>query len=220
MRKIDLQSLIDRVIGKEGILRVPSYWVRKLFNQVLDYTDESVAKSAETTEANAITSATATSKEYTDQQISELGITGKEPIVYALPQGTLTAMSYMGNNEYTYKFTEDEANEYINALNTGLDKVVIMCGADNSLLIPLSPAAGVLGPIADTLSVIAHPITGSIDGEWFVWRVYFYIDYDSTTGNVECRRLEQRDVINIQGIIDSSIGDINTILDNINGEEV
>ena len=72
MADAKLQSLIDRVIGKEGILRVPAYWMRKLFNQVLDYTDESVAKSAKATESNAITSATAASKEYTDQQIAEL----------------------------------------------------------------------------------------------------------------------------------------------------
>lgn len=220
MSKEKIQSLINRVIGKEGILRVPAYWMRRVLYNLMEFSEKTAESQAKKALTDAKTYADATSKEYTDQQIAELGVTGKEPIVYALPQGTLTNVSYMGNNEYTYKFTEDEANEYINALNTGLDKVVIMCGADNSLTIPLSPAAGVLGPISDTLSVLAHPIINRIDGEWFVWRVVFYIYYDSTTGDVECRRLEQRDVINIQGMIDSSIGDINTILDNINGEEV
>lgn len=72
MSKEKIQSLIDRVIGKEGILRVPSFWVRRILGKLMEYTDESVAKSAETIEANAITSATAASKEYTDQQITEL----------------------------------------------------------------------------------------------------------------------------------------------------
>ena len=72
MSKEKLQSLIDRVIGKDGILRVPAYWMRKVFLSVIDYVNKAIETSAKATESNAITSATAASKEYTDQQIAEL----------------------------------------------------------------------------------------------------------------------------------------------------
>lgn len=42
MTREQLQALIDRVIGKKGILRAPSYWVRRLFGNLMDYTDEAV----------------------------------------------------------------------------------------------------------------------------------------------------------------------------------
>ena len=42
MDRIELQALIDRVIGKKGILRAPSYWVSRLFGNLMDYTDEAV----------------------------------------------------------------------------------------------------------------------------------------------------------------------------------
>lgn len=36
MTKIEIQSLIERVIGKKGNLRTPSWWMRKLFNEVIE----------------------------------------------------------------------------------------------------------------------------------------------------------------------------------------
>ena len=128
MSKEKLQSLIDRVIGKEGILRTPSYWMRKLFNDILDYTDDSVAKSAKTTEANAITSATTTSKEYTDQQIAELGITGKEPVVYALPERIWDKVTDFKEYRFSYTFTEAEANEFWAAVDKGIDNILFVIG--------------------------------------------------------------------------------------------
>ena len=37
MNKIEIQSLIERVIGKKGNLRTPAWWMRKLFNEVLNW---------------------------------------------------------------------------------------------------------------------------------------------------------------------------------------
>lgn len=37
MTRDELQALIDRVIGKKGILRSPAWWVRRLFNEVIAY---------------------------------------------------------------------------------------------------------------------------------------------------------------------------------------
>lgn len=39
MDRTELQALIDRVIGKKGILRAPAYWVRRLLGNLMDYTD-------------------------------------------------------------------------------------------------------------------------------------------------------------------------------------
>ena len=37
MDRTELQALIDRVIGKKGILRAPAWWVRRLFGKVIEY---------------------------------------------------------------------------------------------------------------------------------------------------------------------------------------
>lgn len=202
MADAKLQSLIDRVIGKDGILRVPAYWVRKLFNQVLDYTDESVAKSAKTTEANAITSATATSKEYTDQQIENLGITGKEPVVYVLPEGTLQKMSYplTDGETYTYTFTDAEAAEYIEALAAGLDKVIFMVGSYESIFTPRCVAERAFA-LSENSVTLTNPmlVNGSNNEGWYTWTVGFSINYNTDTGKVTCTRTSHKTDIDIQG---------------------
>lgn len=249
MSKENIQSLIDRVIGKEGILRVPSYWVRKLFNQVLDYTDDSVAKSAKTTEANAITSATATSKEYTDQQIAELGITGKEPVVYVLPEGTLQKMSYplTDGETYTYTFTDAEAAEYIEALAAGLDKVIFMVGSYENIFVPRCVAERAAAIVENTVTLVSPIlVNGSNNDGWYTWAVGFNIDYNPDTGKVTCTRTSHKTDIDIQGsgteiAVDNKLSSISenpvqnkviyaelierfdgidALLDAINGEEI
>ena len=37
MDRTEIQALIDRVIGKNGIMRAPSWWVKRLLNKMLDY---------------------------------------------------------------------------------------------------------------------------------------------------------------------------------------
>ena len=37
MNKIEIQSLIDRVIGKKGNLKTPAWWMRKLLNEIIDW---------------------------------------------------------------------------------------------------------------------------------------------------------------------------------------
>lgn len=39
MNKIEIQSLIEKVIGKKGNLRTPSWWMRKLFNEVIEWAE-------------------------------------------------------------------------------------------------------------------------------------------------------------------------------------
>lgn len=50
MAKETLQALIDRVIGKDGILRVPAWWVRRLFSELLGYADTAIESAKEHTD--------------------------------------------------------------------------------------------------------------------------------------------------------------------------
>lgn len=219
MSKEKIQSLINRVIGKEGILRVPSYWMRKLFNQVLDYTDESVAKSAEATEANAITSATATSKEYTDQQIAELGITGKEPVVYALPERIFEKVTDFKEYRFSYTLTEAEANEFWAAMDKGIDNIIFIVGRYGSLLVPRMPAQ-VMRVTDNWYTLFGKDFLNGNGGLWYVWQSGVNLEFNTSTREVELEVVTTKTNIDIQKLIDASIGDINSVLDTINGEEI
>lgn len=37
-----LQALIDRAIGKKGILRVPAWWMNKILSELLNKTEDSI----------------------------------------------------------------------------------------------------------------------------------------------------------------------------------
>lgn len=198
MSKEKIQSLINRVIGKEGILRVPSYWVRKLFNQVLDYTDESVAKSAETTEANAITSATATSKEYTDQQIAELGITGKEPIVYVLPERIWDKVTDFKEYRFSYTLTEAEANEFWAAMDKGIDNILFVIGRYGSIITPRN-VAQVMKVTDDWYLLLGDDFLNGVGGIWYTWRPGVNLEFNASTREVEVEVVTTKTNIDIQG---------------------
>ena len=218
MSKEKLQSLIDRVIGKEGILRTPSYWMRKLFNDILDYTDDSVAKSAKTTEANAITSATTTSKEYTDQQIAELGITGKEPVVYALPERIWDKVTDFKEYRFSYTFTEAEANEFWAAVDKGIDNILFVIGR-YGLSTP-HEVAQVMKVTDDWYLLLGGGLLNGNGGLWYSWRPGVNLKFNASTREVEAEVVTTKTNIDIQKLIDTSIGDINSVLDTINGEEI
>ena len=40
MNKTTIQTLIDKVIGKKGLIRVPSWWIRKVLMQIADWVQE------------------------------------------------------------------------------------------------------------------------------------------------------------------------------------
>lgn len=77
MADAKLQSLIDRVIGKDGILRVPAYWAHKIFNEIIAYIDNSVknvkvnvdAEMSDTSE-NAVSNKTI--KKYVDEKVDTI----------------------------------------------------------------------------------------------------------------------------------------------------
>ena len=40
MNKSTIHNLIDKVIGKKGLLRIPSWWMRKVLLQIIDWVQE------------------------------------------------------------------------------------------------------------------------------------------------------------------------------------
>lgn len=44
MIREELTALIDRVIGSKGILRTPSYWMRKVLNSIIEYCESLTPK--------------------------------------------------------------------------------------------------------------------------------------------------------------------------------
>ena len=70
MTREELQTLIDRVIGKKGILRAPSYWVSRLFGNLMDYTDDKAKEGKAYTDDKA-----KEGKAYTDGAVKNVKIT-------------------------------------------------------------------------------------------------------------------------------------------------
>lgn len=76
MTKETLQSLIDRVIGSKGILRVPAWWVRKLFSELLGYADTAMESAKEYTDT-----AMESAKEHADTAVSDIRAEINESII-------------------------------------------------------------------------------------------------------------------------------------------
>ncbi len=241
MSKENIQSLIDRVIGKEGILRVPSYWVRKLFNQVLDYTDESVAKSAKTTEANANRYA----DEVSEAVAKEYGVTGNELKYYTLPTGVISSIALKGEGGLdTYTFTTEEANEWKKYKASPNNVVVRIKLSDDSYInATIYDAKGVLsgepsvyfcfrfewtditnwlvskGRFAhhQTTVMIKTLTDGTVTSNTWDLPVGLPLGVDNTMSSESIQPVQNRVV---KAYVDGLVGNVNSLLDNINGEEI
>ena len=42
MKLTKLQALIDRAIGKKGVLRTPAWWMNKILSEIADKTEDSI----------------------------------------------------------------------------------------------------------------------------------------------------------------------------------
>lgn len=86
MNREELQALIDKVIGKRGIMRSSSWWVRRLFSEVLQYSEDvAKAKAQEAVKGVKVVADTEMSdkstnsvqnkviKEYVDTAIGDIG---------------------------------------------------------------------------------------------------------------------------------------------------
>ena len=83
MTREQLQALIDRVIGKKGILRAPSYWMRKVLNNMTDYLEGYADSASQSVKVKVDTAMSDTSsnpvankvvKNYVDDKIVDLSI--------------------------------------------------------------------------------------------------------------------------------------------------
>lgn len=105
MADAKLQSLIDRVIGKDGILRVPAYWMRRILGKLMEYCD----KTAESQARQALTDA----KTYADDAVKANAPTGDELKYYTLPAGVSKSLSIdVDGTSDNYTFTDEEAAEW------------------------------------------------------------------------------------------------------------
>lgn len=127
MADAKLQSLIDRVIGKDGILRVPAYWMRRILGKLMEYSD----KTAESQAKKALTDA----KTYADAAIEEAakehGVTGDELKYYTLPAGVSKSLSInVTGTTDSYTFTDEEAAEWRKYYASPDDRVVRILMSD------------------------------------------------------------------------------------------
>lgn len=208
MSKEKIQSLIDRVIGKEGILRTPAYWVKRIFNQVLDYSEESANEAIKAADKKAETYMLPTPGKYpldsgTGKKLLEIlnnpdkyilqsnqatfsGATGTitiYPNKYNLIPDALILQSPAWKTKEAYmngKLTEVELTVYMGSIAKG----------DGIIEFGISPT---------TLSI---PVVGYVTDELNDFTEY------AVQGKV------------IKAYVDDKVGNINSVLDTINGEEI
>lgn len=123
MADAKLQSLIDRVIGKDGILRVPAYWMRRILGKLMEYSD----KVAESQAKKALTYA----KTYVDDAVKANALTGDELKYYTLPAGVSKNLSVDAEGSVdSYTFTDEEAAEWKKYYASPDDRVVRILMSD------------------------------------------------------------------------------------------
>lgn len=106
MTRDELQTLIDRVIGKKGILRVPSYWVRRLLGNLMDYTDVKAEEGKAYTDGKA-----EEGKAYTDNAVKNVKITVD------------SEMSDESENAVSNKVIKAYVDDQVGYINSALDTI-------------------------------------------------------------------------------------------------
>lgn len=216
MSKEKLQSLIDRVIGKEGILRTPAYWVKRLFNQVLEYSEEYTNKAIEVVDENVDKKVDKKAEPYILPASGEYAITsetGKKLIdVVNNPSKYILQSWYNANSSECLVTFHPTKNQY---MSTGaLMLTTPSWNTKESYLngklveVQMTSYAGtiVIGDEYVTISIsnfnLSIPIVGYVTDEL----------KDSTEYAVQGKV--------IKAYVDGKVGNINSVLDTINGEEV
>lgn len=208
MTREELQALIDRVIGKKGILRTPAYWVKRIFNQVLDYSEESANEAIKAVDKKAETYMLPTPGKYpldsgTGKKLLEIlnnpdkyilqsnqatfsGATGTitvYPNKYNLIPDALILQSPAWKTKEAYmngELTEVELTVYMGSIAKGADII----------------------EFAITATTLSIPVVGYVTDELSDFTEY------AVQGKV------------IKAYVDGKVGNINSVLDTINGEEM
>lgn len=206
MSKEKIQALIDRVIGKDGILRTPAYWVKRIFNQVLDYSEDRANEAIKVAEQKAETYMLPT------------------PGQYALNSGTGKKLLEILNNPDKYILQSNQATFsgatgtitiYPNKYNLMPDSLILQSPAwktkeaylnGNLTEVELTSYMGAIvkgdGVIGFSIgpTTLSMPIVGYVTDELNDFTEY------AVQGKV------------IKSYVDGKVGNINSVLDKINGE--
>lgn len=201
MTRENLTALIDRVIGSKGILRAPAWWVRRLFNAVIGYAED---------------------------------LTNKKPDIYILQAGEYAVDSEIGkelleiiNNPHKYIL-----QSWID-LNDGGE---ILVGYIASKLDIITDSHLIL------VSYSRQTSTNTVNGKLVEVGFTEYVGTISKSDDIitvalsnakqlipfgkgidnEMSSTSEYTVSNkvIKAYVDGKVGDIDSILDSINGEEI
>lgn len=204
MEREKLTALIDRVIGKKGILRAPSYWMSKVLHSVMDYAD--VSASASEKKAN----------QYTDESLDNYNL-----IKYYVLPTDLTKYFQFPDGTHTYSFTREEGNQWLEFLQkTSPDfplNYTFVCKAVGE--VRLSHMGTRQG---DDVYIVYDNITKRED-RVSIKKVTITISHPDTYSVQGTIKVESCDVpisAKVEEMLAERIGDIDSILDSINGEEV
>ena len=112
---MDIKSLINKVIASKGILRVPSWWMKKLLNEIIGYID-----SGDSANANSIVKV----KKEADSKITTLE-SNTDSRISTLEDSTnnrITTLETSTNNKITT--LKDSTNNKITTLETSTNNVL------------------------------------------------------------------------------------------------
>lgn len=113
-----LHDLIDKVIGKDGPLRTPAYWMRRVLNKIVGHVDDKVAE----LQGKLNRAISLTYKEFYDMHWAGEGIEGAYYHIsdYA-PTVSLTQEEFVSRKNIPYKLFVLYGGRDIRAYNTGND---------------------------------------------------------------------------------------------------
>lgn len=148
MNKSTIQTLIDKVIGKKGLIRVPSWWMRKVLMQIADWVQE--GDDANNKKIGKV-------ETETDGKISTLNTN-----VSNLETNLNSEISYLKNLSLPYMLVSGTGVVGING------KVVNFSKADNQLIYITGPISFSRSNIADNqqlTSIVIHNLDVRVQGK-------------------------------------------------------
>ena len=147
MNKSTIQTLIDKVIGKKGLIRVPSWWMRKVLMQMADWVQEGDDANGEKI---------VKVKEEADGKIGTL-----ETNVNTLETNLNSEISYLKNLSLPYMLVSGTGSVLINK------EVINFSNANNQLIYITGPIKFSRSNIADNeqiTSIVIHNLDVRVQG--------------------------------------------------------
>lgn len=101
MKLTEIKALIDKAIGKRGLIRTPAWWVRKIFYELIDWVTSSLTQSREEIQQDvdkSLEKSLPYISVYSSDAESRITLEGK---THRIPQGTMLKIPY----RETFKFS-------------------------------------------------------------------------------------------------------------------